>query len=128
MSDTPETVMAERCFGCAFRPGTEANLNPLTQTTARLCIIAREPFFCHSDRAQRADGQGPAHLCRGFVDALEVEMEKERPAWHRNAALAILATMDDLRGRHDAGEAFSEDAFTGDLLRNVATFAPSEAS
>lgn len=113
----PETVMQERCAGCAYRPGTEANRDPLTQTTAYLCLLASEPFRCH-----HGDGGSSEHLCRGWLDAWLTRREKDVPEWKQDAARAILATLDATKDAQADGEPYNEAAFFAALFNNLEAF------
>ena len=67
-SEAVETVIAAEhpspeaggpCHGCAFRPGTEANRDDVTQLMIRLCVEGFRTFDCHMKPG----------LCRGYVAA-----------------------------------------------------------
>jgi hypothetical protein len=60
-----EKARPDRCQGCAFTEGTEANQSLATQIKAKLCLRLSEPFYCHE-----ADGTDPPTVCRGFIQAL----------------------------------------------------------
>jgi len=47
------------CHGCAFRKGTEANRDDVTQTMIRLCVEGMRTFDCHMTPG----------LCRGYIAA-----------------------------------------------------------
>lgn len=53
----------EPCHDCAFTPGTEAASYQPTAISAGLCLVSREPFFCHIDK--QPDGQEA--ICRGWL-------------------------------------------------------------
>lgn len=42
-------TMPDKCATCAFRPGTRANLSPITLLKARLCAQIKQPFHCHDN-------------------------------------------------------------------------------
>lgn len=47
------------CSGCAFRKGTEANRDEVTQTMIRLCVEGMRTFDCHMRPG----------LCKGYIAA-----------------------------------------------------------
>jgi hypothetical protein len=56
-----------RCSGCAFSPGTEANLSEITQLKVNLCLESRVPFYCHEPDG----GYFPFdRICAGYTHAL----------------------------------------------------------
>lgn len=89
----PETVMTERCKGCAMRSGTEANTADFTQLTLSLCIETGTPFHCH-------DGN-EGHLCRGFHDAFVAKVERgdyeKQPKWKNDLAIYLLGVLARVR-------------------------------
>lgn len=103
----PETVMRDRCEGCAFRPGTEASTSPWTQAAAHLCVLSGEPFLCH-------DG-GDGHLCKGFVDAFTVKMNSGYYArlepWKKELFARLSDALDDILAADQRGEAVDPDTF-----------------
>lgn len=50
--------IAERCFTCAFRQGTDPNGCPPTVMDAMKCVMEGVPFYCH---------ERPTELCGGYV-------------------------------------------------------------
>lgn len=65
LQDLP--VMARRCAGCAFTPGTEAHADPCTRPRALHCVERSHPFWCHMAADELGD---KTHLCAGWADAL----------------------------------------------------------
>lgn len=102
----PETVMIDRCAGCAFSPGTEAARALHTVTMRNLCVMAGIPFECH-------DG-GAGHLCRGFVDAFTEKVRAgdydRLPSWKRKLAETLLDVLHDGIEAAKRGETFPDDA------------------
>ena len=102
----PETVMIDRCDGCAFRPGTDAAQALHTRTLRDLCVMTGIPFECH-------DG-GTGHLCRGFVDAFTAKLhagEYDRlPEWKRKLAENLIGVLHDYREAAERGESLPDDA------------------
>lgn len=107
LRDIPEMVRREMCEGCAFRPGSPANLNQITMLKARLCVMSGEPFLCHANLDENQEPtDGVLALCRGFHDAFENRLEKgvETPEWRRglylvlNEAIAEIEQNTNLRG------------------------------
>jgi hypothetical protein len=107
----------ERCEGCAFREGTAASQSDATQLTAKLCLQAARPFFCHervhelqrdglpaSVAMEQAKREGNFPVCRGFVDAMSVLDNKgeytEATAWRRDLANRLLDLMDEVTDNH----------------------------
>ena len=75
MNQFSDGEMKARCGDCAYTAGSDAHGCEITRTTAELCVLSGEPFFCHQSSAQglvpRTDPTtGEAMLCRGFLDAL----------------------------------------------------------
>jgi hypothetical protein len=78
------------CGGCAFRAGTEANTYGPTQLTAKLCLEAGQPFFCHEARGPH----GEPLLCRGFAHALVNQpSSNEAGSGQRTVASELLCLM-----------------------------------
>lgn len=55
--------LAERCFTCAFRQGTNANGSPVTTMDALKCVMEGIPFYCHETETPN----DPKRLCAGYV-------------------------------------------------------------
>jgi hypothetical protein len=99
----------DRCAGCAFTPGTDANKSTITQLKARLAIESETIFYCHAPIEQFCDAKGitdrEAHnllialgeqvICAGYLDAIETLHDKgyfdDRPEWKRKLSLGLLA-------------------------------------
>jgi hypothetical protein len=90
-------VCSNRCAGCAFTPGTPANQSPRTVLVAQLCVMARDPFFCH----ENVDGEiidGVAQYwpkegtqlraCAGWIEA--VAALGPEPEWRAGLAAEFL--------------------------------------
>lgn len=96
----PETVMLDRCAGCAFRPGTEASQSTHTRAIRDLCVMVGSPFECHDT--------GAHHLCKGFVDAFVAKSGNgdydRMPAWKKDMCHKLLDTMHDYREMAERGE------------------------
>jgi hypothetical protein len=60
--------IAERCWTCAFRQGTDANGSPQTTMDALKCVMEGIPFYCH----EIEDRSKPMRLCAGYL-ALRAE-------------------------------------------------------
>jgi hypothetical protein len=56
----------ERCGGCAFRFGTEANTYGPTILDAMKCVLERVPFYCHEGPLDKA-----APICAGWALCVE---------------------------------------------------------
>jgi hypothetical protein len=69
--------IAERCFTCAFRQGTDANGSPLTTMDALKCVMEGEPFYCHETES-RSD---PQRLCAGYVILRSQTPGRNKMAW-----------------------------------------------
>jgi hypothetical protein len=96
------TALRNRCEGCAFRPGTEANTDAFNQMRVKLCLIGDHAFDCH-ENANPFTGQVPAHLarpCIGFEEARAVRRERGDydafPNDRQRAAFALLDATDDV--------------------------------
>lgn len=59
-------TMTRPCAGCAYTPGTEANLSPTTSFLAREAAAARCAFFCHMAGGPRPEDK--THLCAGWAE------------------------------------------------------------
>ncbi len=96
-------VMPERCEDCAYRAGTRANLCERTQLKARLCLEAKDPFYCHEDPNRIA-------LCRGWSDALAARHEKgtdaNEPQWRRDLKGRLADFIQDYEDAIKAGAPF----------------------
>jgi len=64
--------IAERCFTCAFRQGTDPNGCAPTLMTALKCVMEGEPFYCH---------ETPGKLCGGYVVLRAETPEKLHTPW-----------------------------------------------
>lgn len=95
-------TIAERCHDCAFRPGTVPNQSSNTQMKAKLCVMARDPFYCHI--APPKDGVKP--LCRGYVDAVEATLDKPEPDWKRDVYASLADLITDYEDAINAGKQF----------------------
>ncbi len=80
-ADSGHSDAARRCEECAFTKGTEANAALWTRITIELCLVAREPFHCHSKGILEP-------LCAGYVQALA--LRPPEPEWRRDLAGALL--------------------------------------
>lgn len=118
------------CDGCAFRPGTEANLSPLTLAKAQLCLMASEPFHCHADDGP--DGEPPERgrdLCLGWADAMTAHYRRgffgpgyeQRLPMYRAGLRAILAVEDRLL----AGDSADDIDMPAEVLAALEIEAPS---
>jgi hypothetical protein len=67
---TAREIMPVKCSGCAYRPGTEANLDELTQMTATLCVQAGEPFYCHANAIEDKLPSDQKRICLGHFEAM----------------------------------------------------------
>ena len=109
----------DRCEGCAFTPGTEANLSPLTLTKARLCAMTLDPFYCHANLVDGQLPEGQERLCAGWADLMDgMHQRGEYAAMseHKRAMLrAGLTALIKLEDRLLAGE--NADDF--DMLAEV---------
>lgn len=98
----PETVMIDRCAGCACRPGTEANRSEWTQMLFSLCVESGEAFICHEHGAQ--------HICKGFADAFTVKLRNgdydRLPEWKRKVFRQLTEVMEDYRIAINMGKEF----------------------
>lgn len=94
-------IMPQRCVGCAFTAGTEANQHQLTQMVIELSLTAREPFFCHANAPERGGSipEGQERLCRGFVDALVTKATC--PPWQRAIAAEALRIIEEQHAKGD---------------------------
>lgn len=65
-------TQTKRCDGCAFTPGTEANLSVHTLLKAKICAELAHPFYCHThlDEDGKPIKGARLQLCGGFVDAM----------------------------------------------------------
>ena len=61
----------QRCVGCAFRKGTEANATPDTLAWAAQCTRTMQPFYCH---CVEAIGQ---KVCSGWMAVVDERIGKE---------------------------------------------------
>ena len=82
--DTPDLLRDQPCSDCAFTPGTQANLYKWTASKAELCVIAREPFWCHKGQK----GGEPKKLCLGWAE--RVAFGPEHPEWRKKFADRML--------------------------------------
>lgn len=67
-----EPQIAERCFTCAFRQGTDPNGCVTTVMDATKCVMEGVPFYCH---------ERPTKLCGGYVVLRAATESKTRVAW-----------------------------------------------
>ena len=102
----PETMMLNRCAGCAFRPGTEASTQTWTVAMRDLCVMVGAPFQCH-------DG-GAGHMCKGFVDAFTAKLRAgdydRLPAWKKELAHKLIDVLHDYHDAVTNGTPVDEDA------------------
>ncbi|HKT54517.1 MAG TPA: hypothetical protein VJP88_08690 [Caulobacteraceae bacterium] len=71
-------AMAARCRGCAYTPGTEANLHPITSRLARECAEARCAFFCHLTADVQSPDATATHLCAGWLEAIRADVGSDQ--------------------------------------------------
>lgn len=69
--------IAERCFTCAFRQGTDANGSPVTTMDALKCTMEGVPFYCH----EIEDRENPHRLCAGYVNLRAASPSKISTFW-----------------------------------------------
>jgi hypothetical protein len=79
-----ELLRDQRCGDCAFTKGTEANSYHWTALKSVICVIAREPFFCHVGTERK--------LCLGWAEA--VAFSDDEPTWRKEIARKLLVVMD----------------------------------
>lgn len=103
--------MTERCAGCAFSPGTEANGRPLTLLQAKLCVAAANPFYCHENiDASGVPFEGEElEPCAGYVAA--VEQLERRGHYARQTATERGTLLDQIRITLLADEAHGGTAY-----------------
>jgi hypothetical protein len=77
-----------RCKTCAFTAGTPANKDEITRLKAELCVIAYQPFFCHSNAVEDKIPEGKERLCAGWAES--VAGKPYPPEWKRRIALESL--------------------------------------
>lgn len=70
-ADTAPQI-AERCFTCAFRQGTDPNGCVTTVMDAMKCVMEGVPFYCH---------ERPTKLCGGYVVLRAENTERHRTFW-----------------------------------------------
>ena len=89
--------MSERCAGCAFSAGTEANGRPLTLLQAKLCVAAAHPFYCHENIDESGDPfEGEQlELCAGYQAA--VRQLELRGHYARQTVAERYALQDQIR-------------------------------
>jgi hypothetical protein len=102
-----------RCSDCAFTPGTSASKSAHTVFKAQLCVLARDPFFCHEEvEAEMVDGE-PVYrqkegtqprACAGWVEA--VAAAGAQPDWRVSLAAEFLKLLEIAE---DGGEEWDED-------------------
>lgn len=119
MPPTPPPTPREKCAGCAFRPGTEAQQSDLTRLKARLCVLALDPFLCHENAV---DGQLPAgeeRLCVGYAEAMGVLHRRgyydALPDWKQDVLNGLLAHVVSVEDRLLAGETVDDDTAVEEL-------------
>lgn len=111
MSDYLEPfAMRKQCGDCAFDPQSDAGKCQITVTTAQLCVLSGEPFYCHRANTEgeieaRIDSRGEPVLCRGFVEAFTARGVV--PDWQAAVAAESLRVMEDAK----AGKIASADEF-----------------
>lgn len=102
----------ERCDTCAFRPGTQANLQWTTQLKARLCVKTGTLFHCHEEPE--------GILCAGFADAITHRYEtgelQRSPEWKQAIYRELLEVLDDVEAGKIGGSPADCDAITARVL------------
>lgn len=96
-----------RCSGCAFTKGTEANNHAITQIKATFCSEIPEPFFCHfNSKDGRTLPEGQHFLCEGWREKTwELDDEgyyKNQPEWQKELKKQLLAVVEAFQDRGDA--------------------------
>lgn len=117
----------QRCSGCAFTPGTEANREPNNHLRALICLLGPSPFWCHANIDWRAPRPHKvslkeyqilaqtAGICRGWQEAVRelaaTGYYQENPIVTKYVGLAALDQLDlflakdvDPEIKEDAGE------------------------
>ena len=92
-----------RCSGCAFTKGTDANQNTWTKAKVALCLLADEPFYCHMKE--------PKQVCAGFLEAYH--SQPAQPEWRRELASGLL----EMQQLAELGQAEAE--FVTENFRDV---------
>lgn len=108
-----EAKLNPRCKGCAFTLGTLANSDSITQLKVELCLIAHEPFLCHSNAVEDIIPAGKERVCIGWAEA--VQGKEYPPDWRRRIALAQLA---EIRRAED-GEEYNEQDVNQRIIQAV---------
>jgi hypothetical protein len=103
-------AMPVMCSGCAFRPGTEANTDELTQMQAELCLMSGVPFNCHANAVKDEIPKGLERRCRGYLD--ERQRRGPQPEWRAAVAREGLRLIEQVL----AGKDVSPDEATARLL------------
>ena len=76
MSENDDPLVRRvRCSGCAFTPGTEANLDPATQIKTAACVNTGTYFYCHRDVTDTRDLKDGEALCAGWLQAVTEKIE-----------------------------------------------------
>lgn len=103
--------MAKMCATCAYRPGTEPNLDGFTRAKAWTCEELGTPFLCHGNRdlsGELLPGE-PEAMCAGFLPILKERIAsgfyKKQPAERRELISIISLGLDEIADRLDAHKA-----------------------
>lgn len=64
----------QRCHGCAFTPGSEANREPNNHLRALICLLGPAPFYCHENIDWRQPSRSNVTLeeARAFVQTTTI--------------------------------------------------------
>lgn len=108
-------AMKKSCGDCAFDPQSDAGRCEATVTTATLCVLSGEPFYCHRSRdgvvvGPREDHNGEPVFCRGFVDAFTARGPVSD--WQAAVADECLRVMEDAKD----GKAVTPDELRARVL------------
>jgi hypothetical protein len=117
-----------RCEGCAFTPGTRANLQEGTLLKARLSALIAEPFYCHANLIAGKLPKGQEKLCIGWADMVSVLYRRghyERLTDFQRAAMgAAIEVIQTIEDRLLAGEDVENLDVPSEFLKWLSEFEP----
>lgn len=108
--------MSERCKGCAFTEGSEANLEPDNHIKGIICLLTPMPFYCHdtfdyktpqlSELTSVKDLPKSKGICQGWKESVaelaETGYYKEEPKETRIYGKISMITLQKIFDSQDA--------------------------
>lgn len=102
--------MSQRCKGCAFTEGTEANQEPNNHLKSLLCVLTPSPFYCHESvdyknpdvhgrKTRQQMSELKPKICSGWREEVrqleQTGYYKEKPKITKAVGENALETLDD---------------------------------